>query len=44
MPFTFRKSDIPHLDLAIDRGSNFTSGKEEWTAYSLLSELSEEEA
>ena len=44
MPFTFRKSDIPNLDLDIDRGSNFTSWKEEWTAYSLVSGLSKEEA
>ena len=44
MPFTFRKSDIPHLDLDIDRGSNFTSWKEEWTAFSLASELFKKEA
>jgi len=44
MPLTFRKSDIPHLDLDIDRGSNFTSWREEWNAYSLVSGLSKEEA
>ena len=44
MPFTFRKSDIPHLDLDIDRGSNFTSWKEEWDAYLLVSGLSKEKA
>ena len=44
MPFTFRKSDIPHLDLDIGQGSNFTSWKEEWDAYLLVSGLSKEKA
>ena len=44
MPFTFTKSDIPHLDHGIDRGSNFISWKEEWTAYLLESELTKAEA
>ena len=43
MPFTFRKSDIPQLDLDIDRGSGFSSWKEEWNAYSAVSGLEKEE-
>ena len=41
MVFTFRKGDIPQLDLEIDRGSNFTAWLEEWTAYAALSGLNE---
>ena len=35
MPYTFRKSDIPFLDLDIDRGNAFTSWKEKWNAYAV---------
>ena len=44
MPYTFRKSDIPQLDLDIDRGSAFTSWVEEWNAYSSVSQLEKESA
>ena len=43
MPYNFRKSDIPKLDLETDR-NNFTSWIEEWTAYAALSGLNEENA
>ena len=43
MPFTFRRSNIPQLDLDIDQGSGFTSWKEEWNAYSAVSGLEKEE-
>ena len=43
MPYNFKKSDIPKLDLETDR-NNFTSWIEEWTAYAALSGLNEENA
>ena len=42
MPFTFRHSDIPKLDLDVDHGSNFKAWLEEWLAYIAVSGLSEE--
>ena len=42
MPSTFRRSDIPKLDLDVDRGSNFKAWLEEWSAYIAVSGLSEE--
>ena len=44
MPFTFRRSDIPRLDLDVDRGSNFKAWLEEWSAYHAVSGLSDQEA
>ena len=42
MPFTFRCSDIPKLNLDVDRGSNFKAWLEEWSAYIAVSGLSKE--
>ena len=42
MPFTFRRSDIPRLDVDVDRGSSFKAWLEEWSAYHAVSGLSEE--
>ena len=44
MPFTFRRSVIPRLDLDVDRGSNFKAWLEEWSAYHAVSGLSDQEA
>ena len=44
MPFTFRRSNIPKLDLDVDRGSNFKAWLEEWSAYIAVSELGKENA
>ena len=41
-PFTFRHSDIPKLDLDMDRGNNFKACLEEWSADIAVSGLSEE--
>ena len=42
MPFAFRRSDIPRLDVDVDRGSSFKAWLEEWSAYHAVSGLSEE--
>ena len=44
MPFTYRASDLPRLDIQLDRGSDFDAWKEEWESYKLLSKLDKEEA
>ena len=43
MIFTFRRSDIPRLDLDIDSGSNFKAWLEEWTTYHALSGLNKQD-
>jgi len=42
MPDIFRLSDLPKLDLQVDRGTNFEAWKAQWTSYSTLSGLSGE--
>ena len=42
MPFTIRRSDIPRLDVDVNRGSSFIAWLEEWSAYHAVSGLSEE--
>ena len=42
MLFTSRRSDIPRLDVDVDRGSSFKGWLEEWSAYHAVSGLSEE--
>ena len=44
MPYTFRLSDLPKLDLQVDKGANFEAWKTQWTSYVSLSELGEESA
>ena len=44
MPFVFRSSDLPKLDLQVDRGMDFEAWRTQWTAYVNLSGLSEESA
>ena len=42
MPYVFRLSDLPKLDLQVDRGTDFEAWKAQWTSYSTLSGLSGE--
>ena len=44
MPFVFRLSDLPKLDLQVDRGPDFEAWKTQWSSYVSLSGLSEESA
>ena len=44
MPYVFRLSDLPKLDLQVDRGTDFEAWKTQWTSYSTLSGLSGESA
>ena len=44
MPYTFRRSDIPKLDLDVDRGASFKAWLEEWAAYSAVSQLGKEDS
>ena len=44
MPFTFRLSDLPKLDLQVDRGTDFEAWKTQWTSYLSLSGLAGESA
>jgi len=37
MPYVFRLSDLPKLDLQIDRGTDFTAWRLQWDSYSNLS-------
>ena len=40
MPYVFRQTDLPKLDIQVDRGSDFEAWKTQWTSYSTLSGLS----
>ena len=44
MPFIFRLSDLPKLDLQVDRGTDFEAWKTQWTSYVSLSGLTDEPA
>ena len=44
MPYVFRLSDLPELDLQVDHGTDFIAWKAQWTSYATLSELSGESA
>ena len=44
MPFVFRLSDLPKLDLQVDRGTDFEAWKTQWTSYVNLSGLTGESA
>ena len=43
MPYQFRHSDLPKLDLEQAKGSAFLAWKKKWAAYRDLSQLAEEE-
>ena len=44
MLFIFRLSDLPKLDLQVDRGMDFEAWKTQWTSYMSLSGLTDEPA
>ena len=44
MPYVFRQTDLPKLDIQVDRGSDFEAWKDQWTSYCTLSGLAEESA
>ena len=44
MPYTFRTSDLPKLDLDTDRGTDFLAWHQQWLAYRSLSGLGDEPA
>ena len=44
MPFVFRLSELPKLDLQVDRGTDFEAWKTQWTLYTSLSGLTNEPA
>ena len=44
MPYTFRQSDLPKLDLDLDKGTDFAIWKKKWTSYRTLSGLERENA
>jgi len=44
MPYIFRLSDLPKLDLQVDCGTDFEACKAQWTSYSTLSGLGGESA
>ena len=44
MPYVFRQSDLPKLDIQVDRGADFEAWKTQWTSYCTLSGLAGEEA
>ena len=44
MPYVFRQSDLPKLDIQVDRGADFEAWKAQWTSYCTLSGLAGEDA
>ena len=44
MPYVFRQSDLPKLDIQVDRGADFEVWKAQWASYSTLSGLAGEDA
>ena len=38
----FRQTDLPKLDIQVDRGADFEAWKAQWLSYATLSGLSEE--
>ena len=44
MPYVFRQSDLPKLDIQVDRGADFEAWRAQWTSYCTLSGLAGEEA
>ena len=44
MPYVFRQSDLPKLDIQMDRGADFEAWKAQWMSYCTLSGLANEAA
>jgi len=44
MPYVFRQSNLPKLDIQVDRGGDFETWKAYWTSYCTLSGLIDESA
>ena len=44
MPYVFRQSDLPKLDIQVDRGGDFEAWRAQWTSYCTLSGLAGESA
>ena len=44
MPYVFRQSDLPKLDIQVDRGADFEAWKAQWASYCTLSGLADEAA
>ena len=44
VPYTFRLSDLPKLDLQVDKGTDFTAWRTQWECYCNLSGLAEQAA
>ena len=44
MPYVFRQSDLPKLDIQVDRSADFEAWKAQWTSYCTISGLAGEEA
>ena len=44
MPYVFRQSDLPKLDVQVDRGADFEAWRAQWTSYCTLSGLAGEAA
>ena len=42
--YTFRQSDLPKLDLQVDRGTDFIAWRTQWESYGSLSGLDKEDA
>jgi len=42
MPYVFRQSDLPKLDIQVDRGGDFEAWRAQWTSYCTLSGLTGE--
>jgi len=40
MPYVFRQTDLPKLDILVDRGSKLEAWKEQWTSYCTLAKES----
>ena len=41
--YTFRQSDLPKLDLNVDRGTDFAAWRAQWDSYCFLSGLVDED-
>ena len=43
MTYVFRQSDLPKLDLQVDRGTDFAAWRAQWQAYATLSGLDKQD-
>jgi len=44
MPYVYRRSNLPKLDIQLDRGADFEAWRAQWTSYRTLSGLADTEA